>query len=194
MPRVKRTEICAEDEVQAFHLINRCVRRTFLWAATAGAIRTDFDHWVACGAVSCDTGPFRLKGFCIARRTLEPPQLTKAQGVLWLSITFRRPRAGGRDNWQLQKQPAGLRSPSGSSGRKLRMESIHGPCLSIAGSAWTSRTETPTTASFRLVATSYGPAGTRPTEAWWIDKHSQGSLSTLWLPAPCWLARHERKF
>ncbi len=30
MPRVKRTEICAADEVQAFHLINRCVRRTFL--------------------------------------------------------------------------------------------------------------------------------------------------------------------
>ena len=30
MPRVKRTEICALDEVQAFHLINRCVRRTYL--------------------------------------------------------------------------------------------------------------------------------------------------------------------
>jgi hypothetical protein len=30
MPRVKRTEICAADEIQAFHLINRCVRRTFL--------------------------------------------------------------------------------------------------------------------------------------------------------------------
>ncbi|MFO1001880.1 MAG: hypothetical protein U0936_16215 [Planctomycetaceae bacterium] len=30
MPRVKRTEICADDEIQAFHLINRCVRRTFL--------------------------------------------------------------------------------------------------------------------------------------------------------------------
>jgi REP element-mobilizing transposase RayT len=30
MPRVKRTEICAEEEIQAFHLINRCVRRTFL--------------------------------------------------------------------------------------------------------------------------------------------------------------------
>ena len=30
MPRVKRTELCAEDEIQAFHLINRCVRRTFL--------------------------------------------------------------------------------------------------------------------------------------------------------------------
>ncbi len=30
MPRLKRTEICAEDEIQAFHLINRCVRRTFL--------------------------------------------------------------------------------------------------------------------------------------------------------------------
>ncbi|MCA9035977.1 MAG: hypothetical protein KDA91_12655 [Planctomycetaceae bacterium] len=30
MPRVNRVEICAEDEVQAFHLINRCVRRTHL--------------------------------------------------------------------------------------------------------------------------------------------------------------------
>jgi hypothetical protein len=30
MLRVNRTEICASDEIQAFHLINRCVRRTFL--------------------------------------------------------------------------------------------------------------------------------------------------------------------
>ena len=30
MPRVNRSEICASDEVQVFHLINRCVRRTFL--------------------------------------------------------------------------------------------------------------------------------------------------------------------
>jgi len=30
MPRVNRSELCAEDEVQVFHLINRCVRRTFL--------------------------------------------------------------------------------------------------------------------------------------------------------------------
>ena len=30
MPRLKRSEICARDEVQAFHLINRCVRRTYL--------------------------------------------------------------------------------------------------------------------------------------------------------------------
>ena len=30
MPRVKRTEIFAEDEIQAFHCVNRCVRRTFL--------------------------------------------------------------------------------------------------------------------------------------------------------------------
>ena len=30
MPRVNRTEICAVDEIQVFHLINRCVRRTFL--------------------------------------------------------------------------------------------------------------------------------------------------------------------
>lgn len=30
MPRVNRREIFADDEVQAFHLINRCVRRTYL--------------------------------------------------------------------------------------------------------------------------------------------------------------------
>ena len=30
MPRWNRSEICAEDENQAFHLINRCVRRTYL--------------------------------------------------------------------------------------------------------------------------------------------------------------------
>jgi len=30
MPRVNRTELCAADEIQAFHLINRCVRRTYL--------------------------------------------------------------------------------------------------------------------------------------------------------------------
>ena len=30
MPRVNRTEMCASDEIQAFHLINRCVRRTYL--------------------------------------------------------------------------------------------------------------------------------------------------------------------
>ena len=30
MPRVNRSEICASSEIQAFHLINRCVRRTFL--------------------------------------------------------------------------------------------------------------------------------------------------------------------
>jgi REP element-mobilizing transposase RayT len=30
MPRMNRTEICAAEEIQAFHLINRCVRRTYL--------------------------------------------------------------------------------------------------------------------------------------------------------------------
>jgi REP element-mobilizing transposase RayT len=30
MPRVNRTEICAADEIQVFHLINRCVRQTYL--------------------------------------------------------------------------------------------------------------------------------------------------------------------
>ena len=30
MPRLNRSEVCAAAEVQAFHLINRCVRRTYL--------------------------------------------------------------------------------------------------------------------------------------------------------------------
>ena len=30
MPRVNRVEIFADDEVQVFHLVNRCVRRTYL--------------------------------------------------------------------------------------------------------------------------------------------------------------------
>ena len=30
MPRVNRKELCAAEEIQAFHLINRCVRRTYL--------------------------------------------------------------------------------------------------------------------------------------------------------------------
>ena len=30
MPRLNRTEICADEEILAFHLINRCVRRTYL--------------------------------------------------------------------------------------------------------------------------------------------------------------------
>ena len=30
MPRVNRNEIFADDEIQVFHLVNRCVRRTYL--------------------------------------------------------------------------------------------------------------------------------------------------------------------
>ena len=30
MPRVNRVEIFADDEVQVFQLVNRCVRRTYL--------------------------------------------------------------------------------------------------------------------------------------------------------------------
>ena len=43
MPRVRRTEICAEDEVQAFHLINRCVRRTFLCGKDRRS-KKDYSH------------------------------------------------------------------------------------------------------------------------------------------------------
>ncbi|MEJ7593131.1 MAG: hypothetical protein WKF77_16420 [Planctomycetaceae bacterium] len=43
MPRVNRQEIFAEDEIQVFHLINRCVRRTFL-CGTDGKTGRDFSH------------------------------------------------------------------------------------------------------------------------------------------------------
>lgn len=43
MPRVKRTEMCAEDEIQAFHLINRCVRRTYLCGKDRRSGR-DYSH------------------------------------------------------------------------------------------------------------------------------------------------------
>ena len=43
MPRVNRREIFADDEIQAFHLINRCVRRTFLCGKDRKSGR-DFSH------------------------------------------------------------------------------------------------------------------------------------------------------
>ena len=43
MPRVNRREIFADAEIQAFHVINRCVRRTFLCGSDAKSGR-DFSH------------------------------------------------------------------------------------------------------------------------------------------------------
>jgi hypothetical protein len=43
MPRVNRSEICADDEVQVFQLVNRCVRRTFLCGARFCAEWTLFE-------------------------------------------------------------------------------------------------------------------------------------------------------
>jgi len=43
MPRVNRREIFADDEIQVFHLINRCVRRTFL-CGTEDITGRDFSH------------------------------------------------------------------------------------------------------------------------------------------------------
>ena len=43
MPRVNRREIFADDEIQVFHLINRCVRRTFLFGIDENTGR-DFSH------------------------------------------------------------------------------------------------------------------------------------------------------
>ena len=43
MPRVNRTEICATDEIQVFHLINRCVRRTYLCGEDVNTGR-DYSH------------------------------------------------------------------------------------------------------------------------------------------------------
>jgi len=36
MPRLNRCENCGLDEVQVFHLINRCARRTYLCGRTNG--------------------------------------------------------------------------------------------------------------------------------------------------------------
>ena len=48
MPRVNRTEICATDEIQAFHLINRCVRRTYLCGedVTTGKDYSHRKEWI----------------------------------------------------------------------------------------------------------------------------------------------------
>ena len=43
MPRLNRSEICAMDEVQVFHLINRCVRRTYLCGKDRRSGK-DFSH------------------------------------------------------------------------------------------------------------------------------------------------------
>ena len=43
MPRMNRRELCAEDEIQAFHLINRCVRRTYLCGKDRRS-RKDYSH------------------------------------------------------------------------------------------------------------------------------------------------------
>jgi len=43
MPRVNRREIFADDEIHAFHLINRCVRRPFLCVKDRKTGR-DFSH------------------------------------------------------------------------------------------------------------------------------------------------------
>ena len=43
MPRVNRREIFADDEIQAFHLINRCVRRTYL-CGKDGKSGKDYSH------------------------------------------------------------------------------------------------------------------------------------------------------
>jgi len=43
MPRLNRSEICLDEEIQAFHLINCCVRRTYL----CGKVRSsgkDYSH------------------------------------------------------------------------------------------------------------------------------------------------------
>jgi REP element-mobilizing transposase RayT len=43
MPRLNRSEMCGRDEVQVFHLINRCVRRTFLCGKDKRSGR-DYSH------------------------------------------------------------------------------------------------------------------------------------------------------
>ncbi|MFN0196143.1 MAG: hypothetical protein ACKVT0_05315, partial [Planctomycetaceae bacterium] len=43
MPRVNRSEIFADDEIQVFHCISRCVRRT-MFGGVDRRTRRDFSH------------------------------------------------------------------------------------------------------------------------------------------------------
>ena len=43
MPRVNRTETCAADEIQVFHLVNRCVRRAWLCGEDSSTGK-DYSH------------------------------------------------------------------------------------------------------------------------------------------------------
>ena len=43
MPRLNRSEICSREDVQVFHLINRCVRRTYLCGKDKRSGR-DYSH------------------------------------------------------------------------------------------------------------------------------------------------------
>ncbi len=43
MPRANRREICNPDQIQVFHLVNRCVRRTFLFGTDEKSGK-DFSH------------------------------------------------------------------------------------------------------------------------------------------------------
>ena len=76
MPRLKRSEICARDEVQAFHLINRCVRRTYLCGKEKRSGK-DYSHrkqWIRdrleelAGIFGIDLKMDRANDFLVTRR------------------------------------------------------------------------------------------------------------------------------
>jgi len=74
MPRVNRDEIFADDEIQVFHLVNRCVRRTFLCEANRAT------HLVAKAnqeEKQIEPPTLELKQI---KKKIEPPTLTGVWG------------------------------------------------------------------------------------------------------------------
>jgi hypothetical protein len=70
MPRLNRSEICAADEIQALHLINRCVRRTY----RCGKDRRSGKDYSDSRATGRTRRNFRVgySGFCGAQQS--PPR------------------------------------------------------------------------------------------------------------------------
>ena len=77
MPRLNRSVICARDEVQVFHLINCCVRRTYLCGKDKRSGRIE-DRQLATDIVSADAQDLRTehgeKAGWLSPMALDPPR------------------------------------------------------------------------------------------------------------------------
>ncbi len=109
MPRVKRTEICAADEVQAFHLINRCVRRTFLCGKDRRSGR-DYSHrkeWIR-ERLEELAGIFALDilSFAVLSATRSHPAAGLLAPAAWSQTTLHRLNQYGAVHASLEKPVA----------------------------------------------------------------------------------------